>query len=57
MILYAHKYYNMLIYDDLVLAASINNIKNSDKYEIADEKEEDENEDDDIYMDPLDNIS
>ena len=47
----------MLVHDDPVLAGSINNIKNADKYEIADEKEEDENEDDDINMDPLDNIS
>lgn len=47
MILHAHEYCNMLIHDDPLLEGSINNIKNTDKYEKEDE-------DDDINIDALD---
>ncbi len=47
MILHAHEYCNMLNHDDPLLEESINNIKNTDKYE-------EEDEDDVINIDALD---
>ncbi|CAF4647571.1 unnamed protein product, partial [Rotaria sp. Silwood2] len=51
MILHTHKYCNMLIDDDCWLKGSIDNLKNVDQYEEADEDAEDDDEDDDINMD------
>ncbi|CAF0833932.1 unnamed protein product [Rotaria sp. Silwood1] len=53
MILHTHKYCNMLIDDDCWLEGSIDNLKNVDQYEEADEDAEDEDEDNDINMDTL----